>query len=76
MNNSSMFVKTDVENLVKDIKSNAVINTANSDLKAYKKQKKRMKQVDSLESDLESLKAEIATLKKHMEQIVHGTHSD
>jgi len=58
-----MYVKTDVEGLVKDTKSGAVLNVDNAKLQAYKKQKlfmeersKDTERLNRVEKDLSEIK--------------------
>ena len=58
-----MYVKTDVDGLVKDVKSGAVLNVDNAKLAAYKKQKAYMEdrskdteRLNRVENDLTEIK--------------------
>lgn len=57
------YIKTDVEGLVKDKKSGAILNVDSSKLSAYKKQKEiaqrnldSQKRIDKLENDISDIK--------------------
>ena len=58
-----MYVKTDVEGLIKDTKSGAILNVDNAKLAAYKKQKAYMEdrskdgeRLNRVENDLNEIK--------------------
>lgn len=52
----------DEENLVRDKNTNAILNTDEQGLKAYKKQKEKMRKIDDIERDV----AEIKNLLKEL----------
>lgn len=63
------YVKTDVEGLVKDSNSGAILNVDNSKLEAYRKQKKFMEdrskesdRLNRLENDLTEIKNMLQSL--------------
>lgn len=65
------YVKTDVEGLVKDTASGAILNVDNARLAAYKKQKKAfmessnsIKRIDQLENDIGEIKNMLQQLLK------------
>jgi hypothetical protein len=64
-----MYIKTDVEGLVKDSKSGAILNVDNSKLEAYKKQKNFMEnnmrnsdRINKVERDLNEIKEMLSQL--------------
>jgi len=66
-----MLVKTDVEGLVKDTKSGAILNVDNAKLNAYKKQKAFMEErhrdserLNRVENDLSEIKNLLQALLK------------
>lgn len=66
-----MYVKTDVEGLVKDTESGAILNVDNAKLAAYKKQKafmadrtKDSERINKIENDLNEIKQLLQTLVK------------
>lgn len=66
-----MYVKTDVDGLVKDTESGAILNVDNARLTAYKKQKafmadrtKDTERINKIENDLNEIKQLLQTLVK------------
>lgn len=64
-----MYIKTDVEGLVKDPNSGAILNVDNSRLEAYKKQKQFMEtnmrnieRINKVEKDLNEIKEMLSQL--------------
>lgn len=70
-NMSNKYVKTDVEGLVRDMQSGAILNVDNGALSAYKKQKKAFEaahntagRLDKLEGDMDEIKQMLQLLLK------------
>lgn len=61
---SDKYVKTDVEGLVKDRNSNAVLNVDNEKLKAYKKTKQYMSQTIDQTARLAKVERDITDIKQ------------
>lgn len=63
-------------NLVRDLNTNAIINTDQSELTTYNKLKKRketeLKRIDNIESELKELKSSIDEIKELLRGIVNG----
>lgn len=66
-----MYVKTDVDGLVKDTESGAILNVDNARLTAYKKQKafmadrsKDAERINKIENDLNEIKQLLQSLVK------------
>lgn len=57
------YVKTDVEGLVKDRNSNAVLSVDNAKLEAYKKKKHYMQQTANQDARLEQVENDISEIK-------------
>ena len=58
------YIKTDVEGLVKDRISQAVLNVDNAKLEAYKKQKRFMYQTVEQDQRLENVEQQIREIKQ------------
>lgn len=58
------YIKTDVEGLVKDRQSNAVLNVDNARLAAYRKQKHFMSQTTEQHKRLEKVEQDITEIKQ------------
>jgi hypothetical protein len=61
---SNKYIKTDVEGLVKDEYSGAILNVDNEKLKAYKKQKQAAQRLDKVENDINEIKHMLQQLLK------------
>jgi hypothetical protein len=63
-------VKTDVEGIVRDTKSKALLNTDNSALQAYKKIKKKSYEFEDMKKKVEGLDKEMSDIKNMLKQIL------
>ena len=61
---SNKYIKTDVEGLVKDKLSGAILNVDNEKLIAYKKQKQAAQRLDKVENDINEIKNMLQQLLK------------
>lgn len=64
---TTKYIKTDVEGLVKDPNSGAILNTDNEKLKAYKKQKQHF--LDNAEK-IKRMDDDIQEIKKLLHQLI------
>jgi len=60
----------DNEALVRDVKTNAVLNTDLDSLYKYKMKRKKEKEAENLKHDVASLKDEMASIKELLIQLV------
>jgi hypothetical protein len=51
---------------VKDVRSSAILNTDLSALQEYKNKRKQTRQIQSMQDEINMLKEELATIKKHL----------
>lgn len=51
---------------VKDVKSSAILNTDLAALREYKQKKKQIKQIASMQEEINMLKAELENIKIHL----------
>ena len=60
----------DRPSLVRDTSSNAVLNTDNTALAAYKRSKKKMQSIDEIKRENETLKEKVARLELKLDYLV------
>ena len=68
MNNK--YIKTDVEGLVKDPESGAILNVDNSKLMAYKKQKQNAQRAIINDERLNRVENDVAEIKNMLQQLL------
>jgi LPS O-antigen subunit length determinant protein (WzzB/FepE family) len=68
-----MKVKTDVNGIVRDTTTGALLNTDLSGLEAYKKAKKKNAEMDSLKLEVNSIKSEMTEIKNLLIKLVEKT---
>jgi hypothetical protein len=68
--NELLLVKTDVEGLVKDMHSGAVLNVDNKKLEAYRKQKKFFEDQKKDSDRLDKLENDIGDIKNMLQQLI------
>lgn len=64
------YLKTDVENLVRDRVSSAVLNTDKDAFSLYKKQRSRILQADRVQEEVDSLKQEMVDIKIMLQSMI------
>lgn len=64
------YIKTDVEGLVKDPKSGAILNVDNARLEAYRKQKKAASRTRTLDERVHKLEGDIGEIKNLLRQLI------
>lgn len=64
------YIKTDVEGLVKDPISGAILNVDNERLKAYKKQKQHFANNSETSEKIKKVENDIQEIKKLLEQLI------
>lgn len=67
--------KTDLEGFSRDTTSQAILNTSKTRLMAYKKKKKRMAMVTSLDGRVAAIEADLEHIKILLEKLVNGNNS-
>jgi hypothetical protein len=66
-----MYLKvTDEPNLVRDTKSNAILNVSNEALNKYKQEREKFLQMQQVINEHESLKQDIADIKQILLQLM------
>ena len=66
-----MYLKvTDEPNLVRDTKSNAILNVSNEALNKYKQEREKFLQMQQVINEHESLKQDIAEIKQILLQLM------
>jgi len=68
MNNK--YIKTDVEGLVKDPESGAILNVDNAKLMAYKKQKQNAQRAIINDERLNRVENDVAEIKNMLQQLL------
>lgn len=66
-----MYHQTDEENIVRH-SSGALINTDRRALEKYRKEKDRIKRIDEVEKDIQSLKEDLTEIKSLLQLIAKG----
>lgn len=56
----------------RDCNSNALINTDDEGLAAYKTRRQRLEKIEELETDINNIKTDIADIKLLLQQILQG----
>ncbi|MGZ4849808.1 MAG: hypothetical protein ACXV2C_00280 [Candidatus Bathyarchaeia archaeon] len=64
------YIKTNVEGLVKDPKSNAILNVDNTALAAYKRQKQFMNRANDTAARLDKVEGDISDIKRMLETLL------
>lgn len=64
------YVKTDVEGLVKDITSGAILNVDNDKLEAYRKAKQNASKADLANERLNKVENDIDDIKQMLQQLL------
>lgn len=65
-----MKIKTDIDGMVKDSHSKAVLNNDREALKAYKARKKRIKQQENLANRMRKLEDDVSEIKSLLQQLI------
>ena len=65
-----MFIKTDVEGLVKDPESGAVLNVDNAKLDAYRKQKRFMEERSRESYRIQKVEKDLSEIKNLLQELV------
>jgi len=68
-----MKVKTDVNGIVKDMSTGALLNTDIKGLEAYKKAKKKNAEISDLKLEVNSIKSEMSEIKSLLIKLVEKT---
>jgi hypothetical protein len=64
------YIKTNVDGLVKDPKSGAILNVDNNKLLAYKKQKELFNKTNKMENRLTKLETDMSEIKNMLKQLL------
>lgn len=64
-----MLVRTENKNLARDIKSNGLVSVDNKELAAYKRKKKSLQRVESMEAEMAALRDEMEKIKAHINNL-------
>lgn len=64
------YVKTDVEGLVKDITSGAILNVDNAKLDAYRKAKQNASKADLANERLDKVENDLGDIKQMLQQLL------
>jgi len=64
------YIKTNVDGLVKDPKSGAILNVDNNKLLAYKKQKELFNKTNKMENRLTKLETDMGEIKDMLKQLL------
>jgi hypothetical protein len=64
------YVKTDVEGLVKDINSGAILNVDNTALEAYRRQKMAVNSAKTANDRISKLENDIGDIKEMLQQLL------
>ena len=64
-----MKIKTEVENVLRDTRNGALLNTDNSSLEAYKKMKKRNNEIGDMKNEIDNMKNDISYIKNLLSKI-------
>ena len=65
-----MYIKTDVEGLVKDPESGAVLNVDNAKLDAYRKQKRFMEERSRESYRIQKVEKDLSEIKNLLQELV------
>lgn len=65
-----MYLKTNVEGLVKDTESGAILNVDNAQLLAYKKQKQFMEQKNRDAERINKIESDLSDIKKMLQELI------
>ena len=58
------------DNLLRDMHSNAIINTDNRALQAYKNSKRKMQSIDEIKNENEAIKEKLIRLESKLDMLV------
>ena len=64
------YVKTEVEGIIRDTKNQALLNTDNNSLDAYKKIRKKSLEMEEVKNKVNSLDKEMIVIKSMLTQIL------
>lgn len=64
------FIKTEIEGIIRDTKTQALLNTDNNKLDAYKKVRKKSLEMEEVKNKVNSLDKEVAVMKSMLTQIL------
>ena len=64
-----MKIKTEVENVLRDTRNGALLNTDNSTLEAYKKMKKKNNEINEMKNEIDNTKNDIGDIKNLLNKI-------
>lgn len=67
---SNKYVKTDVEGLVRDMHSGAILNVDHAGLSAYKKQKKAFETTQNMSERLDKLEGDMDEIKQMLQLLL------
>ena len=65
-------IKTDVDDLYRDLDSKALINTNVEEYALYKSRRRREKRIESLIDDVETLKSDLSDIKMLLGKIIES----
>lgn len=69
-----MLVKTNLDDFYRDTQSNAIINTNVEKIRQYKQQRESLMKVQSLASDVETLKQDMSEIKSMLQLLVRDNN--
>ena len=64
------YVKTDVNGLVRDVKTGAIINTNDAQLAAYRAKAARFREEENTKEELNNIKSEMSEIKALLLQVL------
>ena len=70
-----MYIKTDVEGLVKDSESGAILNVDNAKLEAYKKQKRFMEERARDNYRIQKVEKDLSEIKSLLQELVRDRNT-
>ena len=66
------YAKTPIAGIVRDISTNAIINTNTTDYEKILQQRAQTKQAQTIQSQIDDLKSEFLELKEMLKQVLNG----
>jgi hypothetical protein len=64
------YIKTEIEGIIRDTKNQALLNTDNNSLDAYKKIRKKSLEMEEVKNKVNSLDKEVNVIKSMLKQIL------
>jgi hypothetical protein len=64
------YIKTEIEGIIRDTKNQALLNTDNNSLDAYKKIRKKSLEMEEVKNKVNSLDKEVNVIKSMLTQIL------